>query len=80
MAKSTVTYKGQITLPKAVRERLGVGYGDRVSFRELPGGVMVIEADTVDLNDLAGAVRPRRSGVTLAEMDEVILRTATRKR
>ena len=44
MSKATVTYKGQITLPKAVRERLGVQAGDRVSFRETGDGVTLIVA------------------------------------
>ncbi len=29
---STVTVKGQVTIPKAVRDRLGVQPGDRVEF------------------------------------------------
>ena len=79
MPTATVTYKGQITLPKAVRERLGVEAGDRVSFREIEGGLIVVEADTVDLDDLRGAVEPRRRGVTIADM-EASIRTAAAKR
>ena len=29
----TITAKGQTTVPKAVRQALGVGYGGRISFR-----------------------------------------------
>ena len=32
MATATLTTKGQITLPKVVRERLGLHAGDRVAF------------------------------------------------
>ena len=32
MAESTVTSKGQITIPKAVRERLQLEPGDKVYF------------------------------------------------
>jgi AbrB family looped-hinge helix DNA binding protein len=33
---STVTIKGQVTIPKAMRDRLGVSPGDRVEFRFEP--------------------------------------------
>jgi AbrB family looped-hinge helix DNA binding protein len=80
MPKATVTYKGQITLPKAVREQLGVRPGDRVSFREIEGGAIVVEADTVDLMELKGAMRPRRRGVTVEQMNQAIRTAATRER
>ena len=41
MIKAKVTSKGQITLPKAVRERLGVRQGENVGFEE-KGGSLVI--------------------------------------
>ena len=74
MPKATVTYKGQITLPKAVREQLGVRPGDRVSFREIEGGAIVVEAE------LKGAMRPRRRGVTVEQMNQAIRTAATRER
>jgi AbrB family looped-hinge helix DNA binding protein len=80
MPKATITYKGQITLPKAVREQLGVRPGDRVSFREIEGGAIVVEADTVDLMELKGAMRPRRRGVTVEQMNQAIRTAATRER
>ena len=80
MPKATITYKGQITLPKAVREQLGVRPGDRVSFREIEGGVIVVEADTVDLMELKGAMRPRRRGVTVEQMNDAIRAAAARRR
>lgn len=80
MPKATVTYKGQITLPKAVREQLGVRPGDRVSFREIEGGAIVVEADTVDLMELKGAVRSRRHGVTVEQMNQAIRAAAARER
>jgi antitoxin PrlF len=38
-----VTQKGQVTLPKPVRERLGVGCGEEVDFRLNERGEVVIE-------------------------------------
>lgn len=72
MPTATVTSKGQITIPKAVRDELGLTEGDRVAFRVLEDGSVVVELETVDLLELEGALKPRRKGVTLADMDAAI--------
>lgn len=49
-----VTSKGQITIPKEVRDRLGITEGDQIVFRlEAHRAVL---AKTPNLLDLAGAV------------------------
>ena len=40
---TTVTVKGQVTLPKAVRDAAGIKPGDRVEVRNAPGGGILIE-------------------------------------
>jgi antitoxin PrlF len=40
---TTVTSKGQVTIPKPVRDLLGVGPGSRVEFRRARDGSIVIE-------------------------------------
>lgn len=40
---ATVTSKGQITIPKRVRERLGLGPGDQVTFAENGRGAVVMK-------------------------------------
>lgn len=42
---STITAKGQTTVPKAVRQALGVDYGGRIAFRVDEHGVTVHRAD-----------------------------------
>ena len=49
-----LTSKGQITLPKAIREALGLHEGDQVVFRV--EGHRAVLARTAELLDLAGAV------------------------
>ncbi|MCL4235987.1 MAG: type II toxin-antitoxin system PrlF family antitoxin [Deltaproteobacteria bacterium] len=71
-ASATLTVKGQITIPKSVRDRLRIGTGDRVTFRMRDDGVAEMSAQSVDLIDLYGALRPRKKGVTLARMDAAI--------
>lgn len=42
---STITAKGQTTVPKAVRQALGVDCGGRIAFRISGKGVTVVRAD-----------------------------------
>jgi AbrB family looped-hinge helix DNA binding protein len=53
-ATARISSKGQITIPKAVRDALGVAEGDMLVFRV--EGRRAIVAATVDLIDLAGSV------------------------
>lgn len=39
---TTVTAKGQVTIPKAVRDLLGIGPGSRVDFRRAADGSVVV--------------------------------------
>lgn len=65
-----VTSKGQITLPKAVREALGLAPGDRVLFRVQNGHALL--ARTPDLIELAGSVPVPESarGLSWAQIRE----------
>jgi antitoxin PrlF len=40
---TTVTSKGQVTIPKPVRDHLGIGPGSQVDFRRMGDGSIVIE-------------------------------------
>ena len=46
----TITAKGQTTVPKAVRQALGVGYGGRIAFRVEDGSVTIhaLQEDDAD--------------------------------
>ncbi|WP_374398365.1 AbrB/MazE/SpoVT family DNA-binding domain-containing protein [Tabrizicola sp.] len=71
MRESTVTSKGQTTLPRDVRAALGLNPGDRVRYVILDGEVRLLKARPV--SDLAGLLRrPGAKPVTLEAMDEAI--------
>lgn len=50
-----VTSKGQITIPKSVRDALNLSEGDQVVFRVIEGERAIL-ARTPDLLELAGSV------------------------
>jgi len=69
MARSTVTSKGQVTIPKSVRRALGVTVGDKVEFVVRKDGVVELVARTRPLLSLAGVLGERRLGVSVKDMD-----------
>jgi AbrB family looped-hinge helix DNA binding protein len=69
---SCVTVKGQVTIPKAVREHLGIKAGQQVKFFPQPGGGVLL-LPVIPASRLRGiAHRPGQPTVTLEEMDEAI--------
>lgn len=50
----TVTSKGQVTIPEAIRREMGINAGDRVIFRYQGDGPMVLEKDTTAVRATAG--------------------------
>ena len=76
MPISTMTSKGQVTVPLAIRSRLGIGPGDRLSFTVRGDGVLEVVPETGDLLALAGSLKPRVTGITLDDMDDAIAQGA----
>jgi antitoxin PrlF len=76
MAKATLTSKGQITIPKEIRDHLGLSAGDRLDFQIAEGGAVLVEPETVDMRSLRSILKPGRK-VSLAEMDRAIRRGAS---
>lgn len=73
MATSTLTSKGQITIPKEIRDRLRLRTGHRVEFHVNSQGQVILKPRTGDVLELKGLFRStRKHPATLAEMDEAI--------
>jgi antitoxin PrlF len=77
MTTATLTSKGQITIPKDVREALGVGTGDRVEFVAEEKGVYKVVAATRDVRHLKGIVAKPAKPVTLEAMKQAIAKGAS---
>jgi antitoxin PrlF len=75
-AAAKVTSKGQVTVPKVVRDALGIKDGDQIVFRV--EGDRALMARTPNLLDLAGTIRVPAAKRNAA-WDEVIRRTRSRR-
>jgi antitoxin PrlF len=82
--ESALTVKGQTTIPKPIREHLGLKPGDRVKFFLHPDGSVVLLPKR-PAAALRGIIKSRRSErVTIARMTEAAaegaVETTTRRR
>lgn len=81
-----ITSKGQVTVPKHIRDKLGIGPGDDVGFRE-EGQAVIVEKieETKPVNKgvllyqhLLGKGPSLRKGLPMMTSEEVILLTRGR--
>ena len=79
MPQSRLSSKGQVVIPKEVRDFLRVTAGDRIDFVVRDDGLLIRPAVT-ELSDLRGLLA-RRDGrsLTVEEMHEVIREGASRQ-
>jgi AbrB family looped-hinge helix DNA binding protein len=72
MPEATITSKGQITIPKAVREHLRVEAGDRLDFIVTADGEVLVRPARRDIHELRGLLQKPRKAVTVEEIDQAI--------
>jgi antitoxin PrlF len=78
MATATVTTKGQITIPVAVRNALNLDAGSKVEFIETSSGEYKIVPINKSVQVLKGVLKKRDQPVTLDEMNEAVANMAIR--
>ena len=78
MSISTLTSKGQTTIPKQVREHLKIGPGDKLDFVIESEGRVVIKPAKLDVRELKGLLK-RHDGKVLSieDMNAAIARGAS---
>lgn len=75
----TVSARGQVVLPKDVRERLGIAVGGKVR-AEVEGDKVVIARKSTSIHDLAGILhRPGMRARTIDEMNDGIVAAAVER-
>jgi len=73
MPTSTMTTKGQITLPKEIREFLRAETGTQIHFLIEENGNVLLKAINRSARDLEGILKPFvKKPVTIEEMNEAI--------
>jgi AbrB family looped-hinge helix DNA binding protein len=75
--ESAITVKGQATIPKAVRDHLGLKPGDRLKFFFHPDGTVVL-LPKIPARALRGMLRSRnRKPISIAQMNRAIAEGAS---
>jgi len=72
MATSSLTSKGQLTLPISIRKKLKLRTGDQVVFTEREDGSITVEAKKSNLMDLYGSLHHPGNPFTIDEMNEAV--------
>lgn len=73
MPEATLTSKGQVTIPKKVREFLRLKPRDRLQFLLRDDGTVVVRHADLDVRDLKGLLhRPGMRVVSVDEMKDVV--------
>ena len=67
---TTMTTKGRVTVPREVRDRLGLKSGDKMTFTMLTDGTVVMRPKTRRLAELSGSLtRPGQPKVAIEGMN-----------
>ena len=67
MEVSRISSKGQVTIPKTIRELLNLNEGDRVAFLEENGKIMITKASLIALNELQDALSKEAKEKSITE-------------
>lgn len=70
MAESTITSKGQTTVPADIRAQLHAKPGTRLVWSVMPDGTMIVRAKTKSILDMAGVLKaPKGKRVVVDDMN-----------
>lgn len=74
---ATISSKGQVTFPKAIREQLKLEAGDKVEFTLTANGQILVVPKTASIKKLKGILPKPDKTVSLDEMEAAIVKGAT---
>jgi len=74
MELAKITSKGQITIPKEIREKLNLKKGDKVLFIEKEDGVLITNASMVEFKkaQVAFSAETRDKNITEEELNSLV--------
>ena len=76
--KTTVSEKGQITIPVKVRKALGLKPGVRVDFYEVEDGEYAFRPKTGSIMEMEGCIPKPDHPISIEEMNQAVLDHAAR--
>lgn len=79
MALATVTSKGQVTIPVAVRKKLRLKAGSKVDFIENKAGELVLKPRRGDIRRLRGFIKYDGPPVSIEQMNEAVGKAASER-
>ena len=77
--QATITSKGQVTVPKPIRDKLHLKPGDTIDFVLDEDGDLRIAPVKASVTELKGMLPKPRAPVTLERMNEAIAKASVRK-
>ena len=75
---SVITSKGQVTIPKPVRDKLKLHTGDRLDFIVEFDGTVRLVPITASIKELKGLVPTPKRKLSLEDMDNAIAKGASK--
>jgi antitoxin PrlF len=81
MSTATITSKGQVTIPKEIRDSLMLHAGDRIDFTVTENGEVLLKPITRRVDDLFGRLqKPGQQALTPKAMDAAIRKRVSSER
>ena len=79
MSSSTLLSRGRITIPKEVRNFLGLQSGDRIDFTVSEDGRVILTRSTIDIAELDGLLAaPGTKAASVEDMTSAVEREVVR--
>ena len=72
MQYSTVTQKGQITIPIDIRKALGIKEGDKIAFTKIDNNITLTITHKTKLSDLYGCLPKPKKALSIEQMNDII--------
>lgn len=68
MSNATLTSKGQTTIPKEIRDSLGLKPQDRLNFTLMPNGTVIMRVKNKSILDLADTIKYKGPKISIEAM------------
>jgi AbrB family looped-hinge helix DNA binding protein len=77
--ETVVTSNGQVTIPKEIRDRMGIRVGSKIRFSSEDGNRVVMTPASLSIRDLFGILPKPKRAMRLEEMDEAVRKAAVER-